>query len=166
MCTAQAVVTSKWWLVLNVLRPSKCFISTLVEGIRGELKENTWRPFSMAWTGQPPGLCVCFSASQEAGGRTGWGAISSGDQQWERESQLLWPHFLCYRNSLTKALFWNLRQAFTPKPKCVPNGMCCLGQWLFLTLLGMHHLLSDWVYSSRTVCCGDCCKLESVPLGC
>lgn len=28
----------KWWFILNVLRPSKCFISTLGEGIRGELK--------------------------------------------------------------------------------------------------------------------------------
>lgn len=72
MCTAQAAVTSKWWLVLNVLRPSKCFISTLVEGTRRELKENTWRPFSMARTGQPPGLCVFVFLGITRGRRTNW----------------------------------------------------------------------------------------------
>lgn len=68
--------------------------------------------------------------------------------------------------SLTTAPLWNPRLAFTLNTKHVPNCMCCLGLLLFLTLLGMHHLLLDWENRVRTVCCGNCCKLESVPLGC
>lgn len=67
MCIAQAAVTSKWWLVLNVLRPSKCFTSTLREGLRGKLKENTWRSFSVARAGQPfwtMRVCLDFIALQ------------------------------------------------------------------------------------------------------
>lgn len=115
--------------------------------------------------------CLYFTASQGKRQEDGMGEVHALQEASSRKGDIDYcgpiSRLLCHQNNQsTTAPLWNPRLAFTPNTKHVPNCMCCLGLLLFLTLMGMHHLLLDWENRVRTVCCGNCCKLESVPLGC
>lgn len=144
MCIARAAVTSKRWLILNVLRLAKCFISTLGERIKGELKGNTWWPSPWHELGNPSGtymlVWIVQLCRQRLAERDG-NSHSSQGLRWEMvsgsEMCLSWgdpglnllhhgSHHCCRSISLEPGGRL-LQQTPAQHPRALVMGFCCAG---------------------------------------
>lgn len=122
MCTARAVVISKWWLILNVLRFQSVLFPPL-ERNRGELKGNTRWPFlwhepgNLFWKGH---VCLDFMSItskdwQEDMGAAGLPEAFAGKwshiQRWVSAGDF-WAHSLPMESITIKSLSLKLRGWF------------------------------------------------------